>query len=161
MKKFKTVDLCDKYKGSVQVALPILKSYGKLPSFCGEIDTVKCYDDNMVVRQVLSQPGRGKVLVIDGGGSLHCALVGDPLAGLGAKNHWTGIVVNGCVRDVVATRKVPIGLFALGHVPMPPDKHGLGVMGVPVDFAGVVFMPGHYLYADEDGIVVSEQPLQE
>jgi regulator of ribonuclease activity A len=160
MKKFRTVDLCDRYKGSLQVALPVLKSYGKSASFWGPIETVKCYEDNTVVREVLSQPGRGKVLVIDGGGSLHCALVGDLLAGLGARNRWTGIVLNGCVRDVAAARKVRIGIRALGHVPMPGDKHGLGITGVPVDFAGVVFTPGHYLYADDDGIVVSERALQ-
>lgn len=159
MKRFKTVDLCDKYKGSIQVALPVLKPYGKAIAFCGEIETVKCYEDNSVVRQVLSQPGRGKVLVVDAGGSLRCALIGDVAAGLAAKNRWAGIVLNGCVRDVQATNKVNIGIRALGHVPLPSDRHGLGMVGVPVEFAGVRFVPGSFLYADLDGVVVAERAL--
>ena len=160
MKTFATVDLCDKYKGNVQVAQPLLKPYGKVMRFCGTIETVKCFEDNTVVREALSQPGKGKVLVVDAGGSLNRALVGDLLAGIGAKHGWAGIILNGCVRDVVATNRVKIGIRALGHMPMPSDKHGLGILGVPVTFAGVDFMPGHYLYCDIDGIVVSEKPLK-
>jgi len=160
MKKFMTVDLCDKYRGSIQVALPVLKMYGKIPAFAGQIETVKCYEDNTVVKQTLSKPGKGKVLVVDAGGSLKCALVGDLVAGIGAKHKWEGIVLNGCVRDVAATNKVNIGIRALNHVPLASDKHGLGVVGVPVMFAGVNFMPGHYLYCDIDGIVVAEKPLE-
>lgn len=159
MKKFMTVDLCDKYKSSIQVALPVFRMYGKNPAFSGQIETVKCYEDNTVVKQTLSKPGKGKVLVVDAGGSLKCALVGDLVAGIGAKHKWEGIVLNGCVRDVAATNKVNIGIRALAHVPLASDKHGLGVVGVPVMFAGVNFMPGHYLYCDIDGIVVAEQPL--
>ncbi|MBX9810987.1 MAG: ribonuclease E activity regulator RraA, partial [Burkholderiales bacterium] len=142
MKKFMTVDLCDKYKGSIQVALPVFRMYGKNPAFSGQIETVKCYEDNTVVKQTLSKPGKGKVLVVDAGGSLKCALVGDLVAGIGAKHKWEGIVLNGCVRDVAATNKVNIGIRALAHVPLASDKHGLGVVGVPVMFAGVNFMPG-------------------
>ncbi len=160
MKKFATVDLCDKYRGSIQVALPLLKPYGKVMAFRGAIETVKCYEDNTVVRATLSQPGKGKVLVVDAGGSLHRALVGDLVAGIGAKHGWAGIILNGCVRDVVATNKVNIGIRALGHMPLPSDKHGLGIVGVPVTFAGVDFMPGQYLYCDIDGIVVAEAPLE-
>lgn len=159
MKKFMTVDLCDKYKGSVQVALPIFRVYGKTAAFSGQIETVKCYEDNTVVKETLSSPGKGRVLVVDAGGSLCCALVGDIVAGLGAKHGWSGIVLNGCVRDVTAINKVNIGIRALNHVPLASDKHGLGVVGVPVMFAGVTFMPGHYLYCDIDGIVVSEKTL--
>lgn len=158
--RFRTVDLCDKYRGSVQVALPVFSAYGRHPSFAGAIVTVKCYEDNTVVKETLSRPGKGKVLVVDAGGSLKCALVGDLVAGLAARHKWAGIVLNGCVRDVAATNTVPIGIRALGHVPLASEKHGLGVVGVPVAFAGVNFVPGHYLYCDVDGIVVSENPLK-
>lgn len=159
MKKFKTVDLCDKYKGSIQVALPVFRIYGGRPAFSGTIETVKCYEDNAVVKQVLSTPGKGKVLVVDAGASLRCALVGDLLAALGARHKWEGIVLNGCVRDVAATGKIKIGIRALNSVPLASDKRGLGVVGVPVTFSGVNFLPGHWLYADIDGIVVSAKPL--
>lgn len=160
MKKFMTVDLCDKYKGSIQVALPVFRMYGRNPSFSGTIETVKCYEDNTVAKQTLSRSGKGKVLVIDAGGSLRCALVGGIVAGLGVKHGWSGIVLNGCVRDVGAINKIRIGIRALNHVPLASDKHGLGVVGVPVTFAGVNFMPGQYLYCDIDGIVVAEKPLR-
>jgi regulator of ribonuclease activity A len=157
--KFKTVDLCDKYKGSVQVALPVFRLYGKIESFHGAIETVKCYEDNEVVRETLSTSGKGKVLVVDAGGSLNCALVGDVLAGIGARRGWSGIILNGCVRDVRALERIRIGIRALGSVPLASDKHGLGVVGVPVTFAGVDFLPGQLVYCDADGIVVSEQRL--
>ncbi len=157
--KFQTVDLCDKYKGSVQVALPVFRLYGKIESFHGAIETVKCYEDNEVVRETLSKSGKGKVLVVDAGGSLNCALVGDVLAGIGARRGWSGIILNGCVRDVRALERIRIGIRALGSVPLASDKHGLGVVGVPVTFAGVDFLPGHFVYCDADGIVVSEQRL--
>ena len=160
MKKFMTVGLCDKYRGSIQVASPVFRMYGGIPSFSGQIETVKCYEDNTVVRQTLSTPGKGRVLVVDAGASLKCALVGDAVAGIAAKHGWAGIVLNGCVRDVAAINKVKIGIRALNHVPLASDKHGLGVVGVPVVFAGVNFAPGHYLYCDIDGIVVSEKPLE-
>ena len=157
--KFKTVDLCDKYKGSVQVALPIFRIYGKIESFHGVIETVKCYEDNEVVRETLTKAGRGRVLVADAAGSLNCAIVGDVVAGLGARHGWTGIILNGCVRDVRALERIRIGIRALGNVPLAGDKHGLGVVGVPVTFAGVDFLPGHFVYCDADGIVVSELRL--
>ena len=160
MKKFMTVDLCDKYRGSIQAASPVFRMYGGIPSFSGQIETVKCYEDNTVVRQTLSTPGKGRVLVVDAGASLKCALVGDAVAGIAAKHGWAGIVLNGCVRDVAAINKVKIGIRALNHVPLASDKHGLGVVGVPVVFAGVNFAPGHYLYCDIAGIVVSEKPLE-
>lgn len=156
---FRTVTLCDKYKGSLQVALPMLQSYGKRIAFCGEIETIKCYEDNAVIKETLSQPGRGKVLVVEGGASLRCALLGDMLAGTAVRRGWSGIVVNGCVRDITALARLNIGIRALGHVPSPSDKHGLGVVGAPVTFAGVTFTPGHYLYADADGVIVAEKPI--
>lgn len=158
--KFQTVDLCDKYKGSIQVALPVFRIYGSVEAFHGQVQTVKCYEDNTVVRETLSKPGAGKVLVVDAGGSLKCALVGDVVAGIGAKSGWSGIILNGCVRDIRAVNRIRIGIRALGNVPLASDKHGLGVLGVPVSFAGVDFIPGHYVYCDVDGIVVSEKRLR-
>jgi regulator of ribonuclease activity A len=157
---FMTVDLCDKYRGSVQVAPPGLLSYGRSAAFSGIIETVKCYEDNTIVRQTLSQPGAGKVLVVDAAASLTCALVGGALAGLAAKRRWAGIVLNGCVRDISALSKARIGIRAIGHMPLASDRHGLGVVGVPVSFGGVTYTPGHYLYADEDGIVVAAKPFK-
>ncbi len=157
--KFMTVDLCDRYRGSLQVALPLFRAYGRSLAFSGTVETVKCFEDNIVIKEVLARPGKGKVLVIDGGASLRYALIGDVIARLAAKNGWAGIVVNGCVRDVDALNKLAIGIRALAHMPLAGEKHGLGIVGVPVSFAGVEFFPGHHLYADGDGIVVSEQPL--
>lgn len=157
--KFMTTDLCDRYRGSVQVAAPLFRCYGRSAAFAGTIETVKCFEDNTVVREMVAQPGKGKVLVIDGGGSLRYALLGDVIASIAAKNAWAGIVVNGCVRDVEATSKLKIGIHALAHMPLAAEKRGLGISGVPVSFAGVEFIPGHHLYADSDGIVVAERPL--
>ena len=154
-----TVDLCDQFKSELQVALPIFKRYGAHESFSGVIETVRCFEDNVVLKELLSKPGEGKVLVVDAGASLRRALVGDVVAGLGAKNGWAGIVLNGCVRDVRALAQVPIGIYALGNVPLPSDKHGWGVAGEEVSFAGVRFRPGHSLYADVDGIVVAPRAL--
>lgn len=158
-KKFLTVDLCDRYRGSIQVALPLFRAYGRSAAFSGIVETVKCFEDSTVIKEVLARPGKGKVLVIDGGASLRYALLGDVVAGIAAKNGWTGMVVNGCVRDVDALARLAIGVRALGHIPLAGEKHGLGIVGVPVSFAGVEFWPGYHLYADRDGIVLSERLL--
>jgi regulator of ribonuclease activity A len=156
---FATVDLCDQHQGRIQVALPLFQSYGAHEAFCGRIATARCFEDNTIVREILSRPGEGGVLVVDAGGSLRRALVGDVVAGLGARNGWAGLVLYGCVRDVRALAEVPIGIRALNHVPLPSEKLGWGVAGGEVQFAGVTFTPGHYLYADVDGIVVSPVEL--
>ena len=156
---FQTADLCDEYANAVQVAEPILTSYGGARSFWGPIATIHVYEDNVLVRAALEQPGAGRVLVVDGGGSLRCALVGDQLAGLAQTNGWAGIVVNGCVRDARALAQMPIGILALNTNPRKSAKLGAGERDVPVLFAGITFQPGHCLYADEDGVIVSEQRL--
>jgi regulator of ribonuclease activity A len=156
---FQTVDLCDQYRDAIRIVEPIFRSYGKHAAFCGAIQTVKCYEDNVLVKETLSTPGNGRVLVVDGGGSLRCALVGDMVAGLGAQHGWSGIVLHGCVRDIAAIADVEIGIRALNHFPLPSVKRGEGVVGVPVTFGGVTFAPGQYLYADIDGIVVSDKAL--
>ncbi len=156
---FRTADLCDAHESAVRVAEPIFHDYGGEPDFCGRIATVKVYEDNAVVRSALETPGQGRVLVIDGGGSLRCALVGDMLAGLAQANGWAGIVVNGCVRDAAALANLPLGIKALATNPLKSKKGGAGETDVPVTFAGATFVPGEYLYADGDGVIVSASEL--
>lgn len=157
---FKTTDLCDAHDGKLRVLTPMFRSYGANIAFSGQIATVKVHEDNALVRQALSQDGRGKVLVVDGGGSMRCALVGDQLAELAHRNGWQGIVVYGCIRDSAAINRISIGVRALNANPLKSLKKGAGDSNVPVTFGGVTFTPGHYLYADEDGIVVSESALE-
>jgi regulator of ribonuclease activity A len=154
-----TADLCDQQGDAVVVAEPIFASYGGVRAFGGPIATVSVYEDNVLVRAALEQPGDGRVLVVEGGGSLRCALVGDQLAALAHRNGWAGIVVHGCVRDAQALREIPIGIKALNTNPRRSAKLGGGEREVPVYFAGITFQPGQYMYADEDGVIVSEQPL--
>jgi len=156
----RTTDLCDSHPSMVQVSAPIgFKDYGALKLFSGIIQTVKCFEDNSFVRTALEQDGTGKVLVVDGGGSMRCALLGDMLGELAIKNNWNGIVVYGCIRDsaVIATQQ--IGVKALATIPLKSNKRNEGQLNVTVRFADVNFTPGHFLYADEDGIIVSAEAL--
>lgn len=157
--QFQTADLCDQHEGRLQVAAPMLRHFGGHAAFHGPVATVKCHEDNSLVRTALESPGRGRVLVVDGGGSLRCALVGDQLAQLGVHNGWSGIVVFGCIRDSRAIAGMAIGVMALATHPQKSVKRGIGETDVPVSFAGVRFVPGEALYADEDGIVVAAAPL--
>jgi regulator of ribonuclease activity A len=154
-----TADLCDQYGGSLQVAQPRLRSYGGAKRFCGPIATVRVHDDNTSVRLRLQELGWNRVLVVDGGGSETCALVGDQLGQLAQENGWAGIVVNGCIRDSAVLRTMELGVLALGTLPRKSEKRGPGEHDVAVTFAGVTFVPGHYLYADDDGIVVAANRL--
>jgi regulator of ribonuclease activity A len=154
-----TTDLCDAHEDKVRVAAPIFRSYGGKPAFCGPIATLKLFEDNGLVRQTLDTPGDGRVLVIDGGGSLRRALLGDQLAALAVKNGWAGVVVWGCIRDSVAIGAMDLGVLALATHPQKTVKKNLGDAGVPVSFAGVEFRPGEWLYADADGLVVSSVRL--
>lgn len=160
----KTADLCDRHEdevraGKVRVLEPMLNSYGGRAVFQGRIATLRLFEDNSLVRKALEAPGEGRVLVIDGGGSLRSALVGDQLAALGEKNGWAGIVVNGCIRDSRAIGEMAIGVLALDTHPLRSIKKGIGEADVAVRFAGVTFAPGDHLYADEDGVLVSPEPL--
>ena len=157
--EFKTADLCDGHEDSISVAQPIFRDYGGTTSFCGRISTVKCFEDNSLVREALKSPGTGKVLVIDGGGSTRRALVGDLLAQAGADNNWVGILVYGCIRDSGVIATIGIGCKALGTLPLKTEKKGVGEKDVAVNFADVDFIPGHFLYADEDGVIVSQKNL--
>ncbi len=156
---FATADLYDQHEHRVQVLEPMLADYGGKRRFSGPIATVKVFEDNSLVRAALEEPGAGKVLVVDGGGSLRCALVGDKLAELASRNGWAGLVVYGCIRDAAAIATIPIGLKAVNTTPRKSAKQGAGDRDIPVQFAGVTFTPGWFLYADEDGVLISEQFL--
>lgn len=158
--EFKTADLCDHFSETVQMAEEPFGDFGGRPSFCGVIETIKAFEDNSKVRECVGEPGTGKVLVVDGGGSMRRAMLGDMLAAKAVKNGWAGIVINGCIRDSADIAEMDLGVKALGTHPCKTEKRGLGDRNVTVRFAGVTFEPGHYLYADEDGFIVSATPLE-
>ncbi|SDU02662.1 ribonuclease E activity regulator RraA [Halopseudomonas salegens] len=158
MQHYVTPDLCDKYP-DVAVVEPMFSNFGGHDSFGGQIVTIKCFEDNSIVKEQVDQDGRGKVMVVDGGGSLRRAMLGDMLAEKAAKNGWEGIIIYGCVRDVDVLIQTPLGIQALASHPMKTDKRGVGDLNVPVTFAGVTFRPGEYVYADNNGIIVSPTAL--
>src|SRR5690606_38596291 len=159
-----TTDLCDANEasldsGSLRVLSPALRAWGAHAAFCGPAATVRCFEDNTLVRSQLEKPGEGRVLVVDGGGSQRFALLGGNLAVLAERNGWAGVVINGCVRDTVEIDRCAIGVRALAAMPRRSRKLGGGSIDVPVDFAGVGVAPGQWIYADADGILVSDRPL--
>jgi len=156
---FTTADLYDQHEGKVQVALPLFRDYGGRKVFGGQVVTIRVFEDNSLVRAVLAERGHGKVVIIDGGESLRCALVGDLLAQLGKDNGWEGIIVSGCIRDSSVIAGIDIGVKALGTSPRKSVKKGAGDRDVPITFAGVTFNPGDYVYADTDGILVSASKI--
>ena len=153
-----TCDLCDVYKldtsGAFRVLPPVFKAYGAHAAFAGLVSTVKCHEDNTSVKAAVESLGRGRVLVVDGGGSLRHALVGGNLAAAAARNGWAGLVVDGCVRDVAELNSAPIGIRALALLPLPTERRHVGLVDVPVQVQGVAVRPGDWLLADADGIVV-------
>lgn len=158
--ELRTTDLCDANADKVNVALPLgWKDYGGKTLFNGQIQTIKCFEDNSYVRKALEQNGAGKVLVVDGGGSMRCALLGDMLGELAVKNSWSGIIIYGCIRDSVAMKKLAVGVKALDTIPLKSNKRNEGQENITVRFAGVDFVPGHFVYCDEDGIIVSAEEL--
>ena len=156
---FATADLYDEYGGKLQIASPMFNDYGGNLKFCGPASTVKVFEDNSMVRAALEESGEGRVLVIDGGASLKCALLGDMLAELGKDNDWAGIIVYGCIRDSAVIANISIGVKALNTNPRKSVKKGVGERDVAVDFADVIISPGDYIYADEDGIIISSERL--
>ncbi|PTD96044.1 ribonuclease E activity regulator RraA [Pseudothauera lacus] len=154
-----TADLCDANEGRVRIVTPMFRSYGGRKAFGGVITTLKVFEDNSLVRSALESPGEGRVLVVDGGGSLRCALVGDQLAVLGVNNGWAGVIVYGCIRDSKAIGTMDLGVLALATHPLKSIKKGVGDRDLAVSFGGVTFTPGHFVYADEDGVIVAEQAL--
>jgi regulator of ribonuclease activity A len=151
-----TADLVDEIGPDVRSCDVQLRQYGGVSRFSGRVRTIRCREDNALVRQVLSSPGEGQVLVVDGAGSVHTALVGDLITGLAVENGWRGLVLHGAVRDVVALAALPIGIKAIGSNPRKSGKTGSGEVDVAVNFGGVSFAPGDLLFSDEDGIVVLE-----
>lgn len=161
---FATCDLCDANEdklanGSLSVLPPVFHSFGKRAAFAGPAFTLKVFEDNVLVRTALETPGAGRVLVVDGGASLRCALVGGNLGVLAEKNGWAGIIVNGCIRDSVEINTCDIGVRALATHPQRSIRKGLGESDIRVSIAGVAVNPGYWIYADEDGILVSHSVL--
>ena len=154
-----TADLYDTHGEALRVLAPMFRDFGGLQTFAGPVATLKVYEDNSLVRAALEEPGQGRVLVVDGGGSLRCALVGDNLAALGHKNGWAGIVVYGCIRDAAPIGAIAIGVKAIATNPRKSVKKGEGERDVTLRFADVMIAPGDYLYADVDGVVVADKKL--
>lgn len=156
-----TADLYDAHSESVQVAVPLLQHFGGVHVFGGEVATVHVHEDNVLMREMLGTPGNGRVLVVDGGGSTWCALLGDRMAGRAIENGWSGAVLNACIRDSEEVATMSVGVMALGTSPRKSRKNAVGAKNVPVTFAGCLIEPGNYLYADEDGILIAEKDLME
>lgn len=154
--RISTADLYDERGEELQSVSTQLQNIGGRAQFSGPIRTVRCYHDNALLKSILGTPGDGAVLVVDGGGSLERALVGDIIAGLGVDNGWAGVVVNGVIRDRAALGGLPLGVKALGSNPAKSGKTGAGDADVPVSFGGVEFRPGAMLWSDEDGILVEK-----
>lgn len=152
-------DLFDNYEEQLHLLAPHYQQYGHKNIFWGEIVTVKCHEDNSKVKQVLAKPGEGKVLVVDGGASNRRALLGDMIAQSAVDNGWSGIVINGYVRDVAALKTMPIGIQALGANPIKTDKRDIGDVNVTVEIDRVIIKPGMMLYADDNGIAVTDEAL--
>ncbi len=158
-KNFKTADLCDLYSDNLVIMHQQFKSYGKQQSFYGEISTIKCLNDNSKVREAVNSEGYNKVLVVDGNASMECALLGDMLAEAAYKNNWSGIIVNGCIRDSDVISGIDIGVFALSSKPIKSVKKGIGDTDIDLNFMNTTFKPGEFLYADQDGIIISKSEL--
>lgn len=162
--EFATCDLCDAHEvkladGSLAILPPVFKAFGQRKRFAGPARTLKVFEDNVLVRAALETPGEGSVLVVDGGGSLRCALVGGNLGLLAQNNGWAGIIVNGCVRDSEELNQCDVGIRALATHPRRSVRKGLGEKDLLVDIAGVTVRPGDWVYADADGILIAQMPL--
>lgn len=152
-------DICDQFSEDIVVFEPVFRDFGGKRKFSGEIVTVRCFEDNSLVAETVRSPGRGRVLVVDGGGSLRRALLGDLLAAAAAQNGWHGLVINGAVRDVEILETIDLGVRALAACPLKTDKRGEGQFGVPLRFAGAQLDPGQFLYADANGVIVARHDL--
>ncbi|MFO6424945.1 ribonuclease E activity regulator RraA [Motilimonas sp. KMU-193] len=157
--EYNTSELCDTYADTIDVVEPMFANFGGRHSFGGEITTIKCFESNGLIRQALQESGIGKVLLVDGGGSVRRALIDAELAELAAENEWEGIVVYGAVRDVDAIEEFEVGIQALASIPVGADDTSIGEVDVPVNFGGVSFLPEDHLYADSTGIILSPEPL--
>lgn len=162
---FVTCDLLDDNpEKDLQVVMPSLdgkffKSYGARKTFGGQVVTVKCFEDNSRVKELLAIDGAGKVLVVDGGASMRCALMGDLIAESAVKNQWNGVVIYGCVRDVDAIAELELGVHALAAIPQKSNRKGIGEVDITLYFGGVTINSGDYIYADNNGIVIAKDKL--
>ena len=154
-----TADLCDEHGDRVQVCEPMFHMFGGRHAYHGVISTVHCFEDNSRVKEAVEGPGRGKVLVVDGGGSRRRALLGDKLGEAAVRTGWAGVIIHGCIRDSAELGRMDLGIRALGTMPLRSDKRGEGERDVPVTFAGVTFRPGEFIYVDEDGVIVAAEAL--
>lgn len=154
-----TPDLCDEYGDAVRVADPVFKHYGAIRQFGGEVVTVKCFEDNSKVGEMVRTPGKGRILVVDGGGSPRRSLLGDQLVTLAVENDWSGIVIYGYIRDIEEIETMQMGVVALGAIPRKTEKLGVGEVNVTIDVAGLQVQPGQYIYADRSGVIVADQSL--
>lgn len=157
--EYNTSELCDMYLDVVDVVEPMFSNYGGCSSFGGAICTIKCFEDNGLILDVLQEDGEGKVLLVDGGGSLRRALVDAEVVELAVKNNWEGIVVYGSVRDVDTLEDSDIGIQAVASIPVGADSNAVGEVDIPVNFGGVTFLPGDHIYADNTGVILSPEPL--
>lgn len=157
--EYNTSELCDMFLDVVDVVEPMFSNYGGCSSFGGAISTIKCFEDNGLISEVLSEDGTGKVLLIDGGGSLRRALVDGAIAETAATNNWEGIIVYGSVRDVDALEELDLGIQAIASIPVGADSNNIGEVDIPVNFGGVTFLPGDHIYADNTGVILSPEAL--
>jgi len=157
--EYNTSALCDIYSDQIDVVEPMFSNFGGSASFAGQLTTVKCFEDNGIIRSILEENGEGRILLVDGGGSLRRALIDAEIATLAEENNWEGIVVYGCVREVDELEDMSIGIQALASIPVGATSQQIGDIDVPVNFGGVTFLPEDYLYADNTGIVISQEVL--
>jgi len=156
---FTTPDLSDAYPDT-QALAPILKNLGGKKTFWGKIETLQCPDDNSFVKELLNSEGKGKILVVDANGISTVALLGDMIAEAGVNNNWSGIVINGYVRDIDILGKLDIGVQALGTMPVRSEKKNQGQLGIDITFGGITFSRGNYIYADNNGLLLSKEELK-
>ena len=154
-----TSELCDLYAEQVDVVEPIFSSFGGVSNFYGKVTTVKCFENNGLIAEVLEENGEGRVLVVDGGGAVRRGLIDAELAQLAVDNGWEGIVVYGAVRQIQQLENLDIGIHALAPIPVSADESSVGESDIPVNFGGVTFFPEDYIYADLTGIILSQEPL--
>jgi regulator of ribonuclease activity A len=156
---FKTADLCDEFSAELQIAAPVFRHYGGRVRFAGPASTVKCFEDNSRVKEAVGEPGDGRVLVVDAGGSTRCAVLGDLLAKQAADKGWAGVVINGCVRDVADMAGFDLGVVALASMPLRSERKGEGQRDIAIQIPGARVRPGDWIYVDEDGVVVAGRKL--
>ncbi len=154
-----TPDLCDEHPDKVRVLAPMFRNFGHRQSFAGKVRTVKCHEDNSRVKEILATPGQGHVLVVDGGGSLRCALMGDLIAASAVAQQWSGVIIYGAVRDVDALAELEMGIQALAAIPLKSVRKGAGEVDVVLQLGGQTIAPGEYIYADNNGVIVAGVPL--